>query len=222
MGRRIRAHSAHPADPGAPARHRQEWVLAQESGAGANAETAVQDLLGTTQTLGFRRLPDVAIAAGLLAERAARRNDPAGAERALRMAERLDPGRPETSFAAASVARSEGRWLSALRFEFQGGRRLFDSLPLGRLLRHDLATSAIYVALLSAVAMVALLAGLHGRRVLGVIQGGVGNAIAKPFVIALLALFSSGRWRSTTESAGRSACSRCSCAASSPGTNASC
>lgn len=142
----------------------QEWVVAQESGAVANAEGAVKDLVATAQTLSFRRLPDAAVAAAWLAQRAAKRGDFAAAERALSMAETLDPGRPETSFAASAVARRRGSWGSAVAERFRGMRRLWDARPVGRLARHDLRVAALFALLLSAAGWVAILAGVHGPR----------------------------------------------------------
>ncbi len=74
----------------------------------------VTDLLETVRQLGFSRLPDLSRGALLRAVERAGRGDFDLAHQALEAAERFDPGRPENSFAAATVARLEGRYAIAL------------------------------------------------------------------------------------------------------------
>ncbi len=74
----------------------------------------VTELLETVRQLGFSRFPDLARGALLRAVDGARRGDFDLSRQALTAAERLDPGRPEISFATATVARMEGRYAVAV------------------------------------------------------------------------------------------------------------
>src|SRR5262245_61212072 len=74
----------------------------------------VTEMLETARGLGFTRFPDLARGALFRAVDGARRGDFDLSRQALVAAERLDPGRPEISFAAVTVARIEGRYGTAV------------------------------------------------------------------------------------------------------------
>lgn len=94
-----------------------QWDSAFRQGDRERAETAVKDMLATVQELGMSRLPDFCL--GILVR--ATHNTQAEGEApsaastdwALAMAERLDPGRPEISFARAQSALSQGSYVKA-------------------------------------------------------------------------------------------------------------
>ncbi len=144
----------------------QQWVSANDR---ERAAAVVDDLLGTGRQLGMRHLPDLAEGAQETAVRSARQGDPRRAGWALDAAERLDPGRPGTSFAAAAVDRVEGRWPAAFGHLVQGYARLF-GLPLERYLWLEqlglwslvllLATGGLFVAVQMATKGGALLRDL--------------------------------------------------------------
>jgi tetratricopeptide (TPR) repeat protein len=106
----------------------QQWIAATNK---ERAGQVIDNLLATVHQLGMRRLPDLSLGALVQAERAARQRDFARAHWALNGAERLDPGRPETAFAAATVDRLEGSYHLALYHLLSGYQRLF-WLPLER------------------------------------------------------------------------------------------
>jgi tetratricopeptide (TPR) repeat protein len=150
-----------------------QWISA------TNAERSgevVDDLLATSRQLGMSRLPDLSLGALVQAVTAAQDNDFRRAEWALAAAERLDPGRPETSFARSRVAWLAGRPFAALGNLIDGYRRAL-GLPLERSLLFQalvfwllcllLATGGLFVAVQMATKGGALLhdvAGALGRK----------------------------------------------------------
>jgi tetratricopeptide (TPR) repeat protein len=140
------------------------------------AAAVVDDLLATGRQLGMRRFPDLSLGAMVSAVRFALQKDFRRARWALDAAERLDPGRPETAFAAASVDRLEGRWPRVFLDLAKGYARLF-GLPLERYLWLQelalwglyllVATGGLFIAVQMATKGGALyrdLADLLGRR----------------------------------------------------------
>lgn len=107
-----------------------QWVLQNER---QQAESAVGLLLETAHKLGMSRLPDLSAAAVARAVEAAKRKDFARARWALEAAERFDPGRPETAFAEARVARLRGDYLGMAAARLRALPRLFGP-PLERYL----------------------------------------------------------------------------------------
>jgi tetratricopeptide (TPR) repeat protein len=84
-----------------------QWVSAYNE---QRSTAVVEDLLTTARQLGMARLPDLSFGALTRAGEAAGRRDFPRAHQALKAAEKLDPGRPETAFAEARVARLEGSY----------------------------------------------------------------------------------------------------------------
>jgi tetratricopeptide (TPR) repeat protein len=111
----------------------EQWLQWGNANDPERAAAVVDDLLATGRQLGMRRLPDLALGALVTAVRFARQGDAKRARWALASAERLDPARPETAFAAAAVDRIEGRWPAAFLHLAVGYARLF-GLPLERYL----------------------------------------------------------------------------------------
>jgi len=107
-----------------------QWISANDR---ERAAAVVDDLLATGRELGMRRLPDLSLGALMTAVRLARQGEARHAAWALEAAERLDPGRPETAFAAAAVERLEGRWPASFFQLARGYLRLF-AFPLERYL----------------------------------------------------------------------------------------
>jgi tetratricopeptide (TPR) repeat protein len=102
----------------------EQWLQWIRAGDAERAERAVDDLLATARQLGMTRLPDLSLAALVQAARAGDKGDFRRARWSLDAAERLDPRRPETAFAAARVDRREGRPLAALGELASGYQRL--------------------------------------------------------------------------------------------------
>jgi tetratricopeptide (TPR) repeat protein len=98
-----------------------QWVVKNNPEA---SNRVVDDLLATAQQLGMTRLPDLSIGALARAVQAARQGDFARARWSLAAAERLDPGRPEIAFAAATVERLAGRYPAAFVALLRGYARM--------------------------------------------------------------------------------------------------
>jgi tetratricopeptide (TPR) repeat protein len=107
-----------------------QWIVKNDR---QSSETVVNDLLATARQLGITRLPDLSAGAIAKATQAAEKKDFKRAHWALAAAEKLDPGRSETAFAEAAVARREGSWGSVVTATIRGYTRLF-GLPLERYL----------------------------------------------------------------------------------------
>ena len=128
-----------------------EWLTAVQEGDGDRANRQVESLVSVADGLGLPRLPELAIAAAVRAERFARDDDFEGASLSLSAAERLDPGRAETAFAEATVYRERGETLAAARSTIRGyWRSLLDPLYryvlVGDLLLWSLAIGTLLVA----------------------------------------------------------------------------
>lgn len=107
-----------------------QWIVQNNQ---EQARSAVDNLLETTRHIGMTRLPDLSAGAVARAVEAARQKDFPRARWCLEAAERFDPGRPETSFATATVSFLEGDYPGAALAWLGGVPRLF-SHPLERYL----------------------------------------------------------------------------------------
>ena len=90
------------------------------------AEAQLEALHRLAGELGLPRLPDVSLAASARAVEAAEAGDFTRAAWALEAAEELDPGRSETAFAEADIARLQGNLPGALTASFRGYGRLWN------------------------------------------------------------------------------------------------
>jgi tetratricopeptide (TPR) repeat protein len=137
----------------------EQWLQWMSATNQQRSESIVNDLVATAHQLGMNRLPDLAFGALARAVQATRQGDGARAEWGLAAAERLDPGRPETCFAEATVARSKGQYFRVVSAWARGFVREF-ALPLERdlliqslllwLLKLLLVTGALFVGALMA------------------------------------------------------------------------
>jgi tetratricopeptide (TPR) repeat protein len=107
-----------------------QWIVKNDR---QSSEAVVNDLLASARQLGITRLPDLSAGAIARAVQAADKGDFKRARWALDAADKLDPGRSETSFAEAAVARREGNWLGVIGSTLGGYARLF-AFPLERYL----------------------------------------------------------------------------------------
>lgn len=149
-----------------------QWIVKNDR---LSSESVVNDLLATARQLGITRLPDLSAGAIAKAIQAAEKKDFRRARWALNAAEKLDPGRSETAFAEAAVARSEGDWATVVTATMRGYARLF-GLPLERYLWLQnlliwtltllLVTGGLFVAVQMAAKggeLVRDMAGMFGR-----------------------------------------------------------
>jgi len=143
-----------------------QWTSALFSSDAERASGIVDDLLSTADQLGMERLPDLAAGAMLQAVEAARDGHPDRAELALRAAERLDPGRPETAFAAAEVARATGDLTGRLSAQMRGYVRLFGNELLRTPVLVNVGLWALVSLLVAGTLFLGLLVLTDGRAVL--------------------------------------------------------
>ncbi|MGE5233268.1 MAG: tetratricopeptide repeat protein [Acidobacteriota bacterium] len=110
-----------------------QWMSAFYQNNATRADGLVSSALATAQQLGMSRLPDLSLGAAARAVQSARDGNLPRANWALQAAERLDPGRPETAFAAARVERLSGSYLQAVGWQIVGWSRLAGMPTLRRL-----------------------------------------------------------------------------------------
>lgn len=145
----------------------QAWTTAYYQGEADEAAAEVDDMLGVANSLGLETLPDLSVAAAALAVRSAREGDLDRAVWTLESARRLDPTRPETSFAGVSVNFDRGNWLGAASDLIAGYRSLL-ALPLERrLLIANTVVWIMYSVLAAGAFFVALAMAIRGGRILG-------------------------------------------------------
>ncbi|HEY0782970.1 MAG TPA: hypothetical protein VGE98_10970, partial [Thermoanaerobaculia bacterium] len=118
--------------------------------------TVVDDLLTTARQLGMESLPDLSFGAATRAVEAAERRDFARARWSLQAAEKLDPGRPETAFAEAKVARMQGSYGAVVAAFARGYARLFLQPAERYLWLQDLLVWGYCLLLLTGALFVAL------------------------------------------------------------------
>ena len=164
-----------------------QWIVQNNR---EQARLAVDNLLETTRQIGMARLPDLSAGAVARAVEAARQKDFPRARWSLEAAERFDPGRPETSFATATVNWLEGdypgsalAWLGALPRLF--GHRLERYLWL-----QDLAIWILTLLLVTGGLFVAVQMLAKGTSLFQDVADLFGRWLPRPaaFVLAGLAL----------------------------------
>lgn len=139
-----------------------QWTGALYGGDSERAREVVEDLVATAGQLGMRRLPDLAAGALVQAVEAAREGEEERSALALEVAERLDPGRPETAFAAADVALLARDLPAALVEQARGWLRLPRMGLEWRITLHGLFLWGVASLLLAAGLFVALHMGVRG------------------------------------------------------------
>lgn len=152
-----------------------DWLRSFYQGDAEGSEEAVDDLLVTCRQLGMERLPDLSLAAAARALEAAREADFDRARQALDAAERLDPGRPETAFASAAVARLKDGSLAAVDDALRGYARLLRLPATRRLAAHGAGVFALYVLLVAGALFVALQMATRGGRLLNDLAAAAGR-----------------------------------------------
>lgn len=167
-----------------------QWTGALYGGDPERALEAVDDLLATADRLGLGRLPDLAAGAMVQAVEAAREGEPERVDLALEAAERLDPGRPEISFARAEVARLEGRPVGRVVAQLTGFARVLGPGALRTPALLDVALWSLVVLLVAGALFVALLMASAGRPLIedlgGWLDGRLPKMAVQPLVVALL------------------------------------
>ncbi|HYX23871.1 MAG TPA: tetratricopeptide repeat protein [Thermoanaerobaculia bacterium] len=162
-----------------------QWVVQKNP---QQAGAAVNDLLETARQLGMVRLPDLSAGAMAQAVQAARQQDFARAHWSLDAAERLDPGRPETAFAAATVDRLQGDWAGAAKAWLAAQPRLFTP-PLERYLwLQNLVVWMLVLLLVSGGLFVAVQMLARGHALFGDLAALFARRLPRPAALTLAVL----------------------------------
>jgi tetratricopeptide (TPR) repeat protein len=162
-----------------------QWVVQKNP---QQAGAAVNDLLETARQLGMARLPDLSAGATAQAVQAARQKDFARAHWCLDAAERLDPGRPETAFAAATVDRLQGDWAGAVSAWLRAQPRLFTQPLESRLWLQNLVVWVLVLLLVSGGLFVAVQMLARGQALFGDLAALFGRRLPRPAALTLAAL----------------------------------
>lgn len=175
------------------------WLGAINQSDHEAATAAVDDLLATAGQLGMQRLPDLAIGAAVRAAQAARTGDPTRGAWAIEAAERLDPGRPETAFAAGTVQFADGAYFAAVGQHLRGWTRVWRHAPWSNLCRIGAAYWLLATVLAAAGLFVGLALAAHrqriaadGARLLGALPAPLAVGVGAVLLLWPLAL--PGRW----------------------------
>ncbi len=158
------------------------WVGAADR---ERSQAAVDQLLATAGQLGMSRLPDLSLGALAWAVEAARHQDFPRAAWSLEAAERLDPRRPETAFAEATVSRANGSYARAAAALLRAYPRLF-LLPLERYLwLQDLLIWSLWLLLLTGGLFVAAMLATRGAGLFHDLASWLGRRLPHGLAVAL-------------------------------------
>lgn len=159
-----------------------QWIVKTDR---QSSDSSINDLLATARQLGITRLPDLASGAIARALQAAGKGDFRRARWALAAAEQLDPGRPDTAFAGAALARREGQYGRVLTATVQGYARLF-GLPLERYLwLQSLLIWSLTLLLLAGVLHVAVQMAAKGGELYRDMTSLFGRWLPPPAAVAV-------------------------------------
>jgi tetratricopeptide (TPR) repeat protein len=160
------------------------WVGATDR---ERSQAAVDQMLATAGQLGMARLPDLSLGALAWAVEAARHQDFPRAAWSLEAAERLDPQRPETAFAEATVARASGSYPRAAGALLRAYPRLF-LLPLERYLwLQDLLIWSLWLLLLTGGLFVGALMATRGAGLFHDLTSLLGRRLPRGAAVVLAA-----------------------------------
>jgi tetratricopeptide (TPR) repeat protein len=104
-----------------------QWVGAIFRDNEKKSQEALAAIDANARQVGMTRLVDLSLGAVAMALDASRDGNFQRAAWALDAAEKLDPGRPETAFARATIDRQRGAWFAALGASASGLRRLMSA-----------------------------------------------------------------------------------------------
>ena len=142
----------------------QNWTEAYLADDPSTADTALAQMEAICGHLGMSHLPDLSIAIAGYAVQSAQDGNVARARWVLDDSRQLDPGRPETDFALASIQRLDGDYIGAALAGIRGYGNLL-SLPLERSVwLHNVGIWLIYLLLASSIYFLALQMATKGRK----------------------------------------------------------
>jgi tetratricopeptide (TPR) repeat protein len=165
-----------------------EWLAATYQADADRAEAALDALLADADRLDMSRLPDLSLGAAGRAVEFASQGDFEVAQWCLSAAERLDPRGSEVAFAAARVARWEGRYGQFVRWTVRGYSRLLQ-VPLYRSLwLSNLSLWVLVAVLASGAIFVGLLMATRGAELLHDVFGFIERFLPSPLAMVLTAV----------------------------------
>ncbi|MEM9555127.1 MAG: tetratricopeptide repeat protein [Acidobacteriota bacterium] len=168
----------------------QRWTRAHVQGDEAAASAELEQIELITAHLGMERQPDLASAAAAYGLRAADAGDFERAEAALEAARRLDEGRPETFFAASSIARAQGQYGTAISELARGYLALLEAPRSRDLWLDNLALWVLFSLLLAGGLFAGLLMATKGGSLFydlaRLYSPPLGRAAADALTVALL------------------------------------
>ncbi len=162
-----------------------QWIVKTDR---QSSESGINDLLATARQLGITRLPDLASGAIARALQAADKGDFRRARWALTAADKLDPGRSDTAFADAALARKEGQYGRVFSSTVRGYKRLF-GLPLERYLwLQSFLIWGLTLLLLAGVLFIAVQMAAKGGELYQGMTGLFGRWMPRPAAVVVTAL----------------------------------
>ncbi len=168
--------------------HWRGWTRAYYQVEEETAASALEQLTAAAERLGMSRLPDLSSAASAFAVDSARDGNFDRARWALEAARKLDPGRPETRFAAAAISRLDGDYPGAFTSSLGGCVALL-RLPLERgIWLHNAGLWLLYTLFLSGGLFVALQMATKGGALFYDLARFVSPPMALPTADLLTAL----------------------------------
>lgn len=166
-----------------------EWLAAVGREEEDRASEAIERLLAYAAQLEMRRLPELSVAASVMAVQEIRAGHAERAGWALATAERLDPGRPETSFAAFTVDRVSGRRFVAALHLAQGWERTVRQPQTREVVLRSAVLWASVAFVLAALLFVAIEIVLRGGQVYRDATHWLGRRLPSPWPGIGAALF---------------------------------
>jgi len=133
------------------------WTSALYQNEQEEAQAAVEEMMRITAELGMNGLTDFSLGAAVRAVEAAHQGQFERAEWALEAARQLDPLRPETAFARATVERLQGNYLGAAGSLLEGWIKTLSLRFERRLILHNTMLWGLYTLLIAAALFTALL-----------------------------------------------------------------
>lgn len=143
------------------------WLAAYELDDTASEEEALERMTETARGLGMPSLPELSLGASARAVESAGLGDSRRAQRALAASEVLDPRRPETSFAAATIDRMDGDWSGYAARTIEGYVRALNKPVQRRLWLHNGVLWLLTTLMLAGCAFVAVLMLVRGPALFG-------------------------------------------------------
>jgi len=169
----------------------QAWKRAYYQNDREGAEAALASIQSAAADLGMQRLPELAATASTYASRSARSGNYTRAAWALDDARTLDPSRPETDFARATVMGRRGDYLRAVTSTFNGYLQLVRLEPTRTALLQGGVLWLILVLLVSGALFVIIQMAVKG---VGLIEDLRRPFAALPLPLALVLVVVAMLW----------------------------